>query len=132
MKIVLSGLQGTKCLDDSVVYCLTQQCDEAFTKLKQSLMSQPLLKYPDYSRQFTLTTDASKDAIGAVLSQDYDGKNLLICYHSRILNKAETNYSVTERELLDIVDACQKFRPYLYGRPFQIMKIPRHVSFVDD
>lgn len=66
-------------------------------------------------------TYASKDAIGAVLSQDYDGKDLPICYHSRTLNKAETNYSVIERELLAIVGACQKFRPYLYGRSFRIV-----------
>lgn len=110
----------------------TSQCDESFKRLKKALMTKPLLRYPDYSRTFVLTTDASRDAIGGVLSQDYDGHDLPICYYSRTLNKAEVNYSVIERELLAIVDACKKFRHYLYGRPFEIRTDHRPLVYLNN
>lgn len=65
---------------------------------------------------FTLTTDASNVALGAVLSQS----NHPICFASRTLNDHEINYSTTEKELLAIVWATKYFRPYLYGRKFII------------
>jgi hypothetical protein len=53
----------------------TRECQDAFEFLKQRLTNVPILAYPDFSRDFILDTDASKEAIGAVLSQiDKDGK----------------------------------------------------------
>jgi hypothetical protein len=83
-------------------------------------MSQPILQYPDFTREFTLTTDASNEGIGAVLSQGQIGKDLPIAYASRNLNKAEKNYSTSEKELLAIVWGIKHFRPYLYGRKFKV------------
>ena len=71
----------------------------SFEKLKLLLTSDPVLKYPDFKKTFTLTTDASNFALGAVLSQDGHP----ICFSSRTLNDHETNYSVIEKELLAIV-----------------------------
>ena len=48
----------------------------AFRTLKQRLLSQPILQYPDFSREFILTTDASNDGAGALLSQGQIGKDL--------------------------------------------------------
>ena len=76
----------------------------------------PVLKSPDFSRQFTVTTDASNYAIGAVLSQN----NHPICYASRTLNDHETKYAAIEKELLAIVWAVKYFRTYVYGRKFLI------------
>ena len=66
-------------------------------------MNEPILQYPDFSKPFVLTTDASNFAIGAVLSQGKIGSDLPIAYASRALNASETNYSTIEKELLAIV-----------------------------
>ncbi|CAD7082645.1 unnamed protein product [Hermetia illucens] len=80
------------------------------------LINYPILKYPNFKEKFTLTTDASNKAIGAILSQ----KGHPISYASRTLNVHERNYSTIEKELLAIVWATKYFRPYLYGVKFEI------------
>jgi len=93
----------------------------AFNILRESLCTEPILQYPDFTQPFVLTTDASGYAIGGVLSQGKIGKDLPISYVSRILNKAEQNYSTIEKECLAIVYCTNHFRPYLYGRKFTIV-----------
>ncbi|XP_043488078.1 uncharacterized protein LOC122515007 [Polistes fuscatus] len=95
--------------------------ENAFCSLRDALCKEPILQYPNFSLPFNVTTDASGYAIGAVLSQGPVGKDLPISYCSRILNKAEMNYSTIERELLAIVFATNYFRPYLYGREFTLI-----------
>ncbi|CAL1678277.1 unnamed protein product [Lasius platythorax] len=93
---------------------------EAFNILKRSLCSSPILQYPDFTKPFVLTTDASGYAVGGVLtiSQGPIGKDLPIAYTSRVLNSAEQNYSTIEKECLAIIYCIQHFRPYLYGGTF--------------
>ena len=86
----------------------------------ERLTCRPILQYPDFSRKFVLTTDASNTGLGAVLSQGPPGKDLPVAYASRSLNKAEVNYTTSEKELLAIVWATKYFRPYLYGRHFKV------------
>ena len=69
---------------------------------------------------FYLDTDASKNGIGAVLSQKQGGIERVIAYGSRSLTKAETNYCATRRELLALVYFMRHFRAYLIGRPFVV------------
>ena len=95
--------------------------ENAFITLKTLLTTEHLLQYPDFTRPFVLTTDASNDAIGPVLSQGPIGKDLPIAYASRTLNSAERNYPTVEKELLAIVWGCKYFRQYLYGRTFTIV-----------
>lgn len=95
--------------------------EAAFTHLRDALCSKPILQYPDFTRQFVVTTDASGYAIGGVLSQGDIGKDLPIAYTSRLLNNAERNYSTIEKELLAIVYCVNHFRPYLYGRKFTLV-----------
>jgi len=73
--------------------------EHAFQHLKAKLTSQPILQYPEFSKEFTLTTDASNTGLGAVLSQGLLGKDLPVAYASRSLNKAEINYTTSEKEL---------------------------------
>lgn len=96
------------------------ESQNSFEKLKELLISPPVLQYPDFSEQnkFIVQTDASNNAIGAILSNK-NGRP--IAYASRSLNKGEKNYPVIEKELLAIVWAVKYFRPYLYGRPFKIL-----------
>ena len=85
------------------------------------LTSQPLLKYPDFSKPFILTTDASNNALGAILSQGKIGRDLPVAYASQTFSKAERNYPTVEKELLAVVWGCKRFRPYLYGRKFTVV-----------
>src|SRR5436190_4917647 len=95
---------------------------ECFEKCKTLLSNDPILKYPDFTKDFILTTDASNYAIGAVLSQkDKNNKDLPIAYISRTLNTHEINYSTIEKELLAIVWSTKQFRPYLLGHKFKII-----------
>ena len=103
-----------------VIFQWNNNCQKAFETLKQALITPPILQYPDFSEtnQFILRTDASAYAVGAVLSNSNDKP---VAYASRTLNKAEINYCTIEKELLAICWGVTKFRPYLYGKKFQIL-----------
>ena len=88
---------------------------KAFTVLKDKLISALIVVAPDWSFPFELMCDASDYAIGAVLGQKREKIFQVIYYASRTLNDAQLNYATTEKELLAIVFAFDKFRPYLIG-----------------
>ena len=94
--------------------------EAAWQGLKGKLISAPVLAYPDPKKPYILDTDASGVGIGAVLSQEQDGKERVIAYGSRTLTKEERRYCVTRRELLAIVHFVKQYRHYLYGRRFLI------------
>ena len=102
----------TELLKKDTPYVWNDKTNEAFISLKTLLTTEPLLQYPDFSRPFILTTDASNDAIGAVLSQGSIGTDPPIAYASRTLNNAERNYPTVEKELLATVWGCKYFRQY--------------------
>lgn len=54
-------------------------CQKIFEKVKYTLMNPPILKYPDFDKEFVLTTDASKLGCGAVLQQEYDYHRIVEC-----------------------------------------------------
>lgn len=111
----------TKCLKKGSKITHNDEFINCFNDCKQMLTTDPILKYPDFSRKFILETDASDFALGAVLSQKFeDGKEHPIAYASRTLNETECNYSATEKELLAIVWATKHFRPYIFGTVFEI------------
>lgn len=87
---------------------------------KQLITSSDVLQYPDFSKNFILTTDASNFALGAVLSQGAIGKDRPVAFASRTLTKSEEKYSAIEKELLAIDWATKYFRPYLFGRKFTL------------
>ena len=89
---------------------------DAFEQCKELLTNAPILIYPDFEKEFYLTTDASNVAIGSVLSQN----SKPVAYYSRTLNSAEKNYSTIEKELLAIIESTRHFRPYLFGRKFTV------------
>lgn len=89
-----------------------EDAKSAFKKIKNTLISEDIiLTYPDFNKEFHLTTDASKYALGAVLEQE--GKP--ITFISRTLSKTEENYATNEREMLAIIWALKALRNYLYG-----------------
>lgn len=98
----------------------TQQ--QAFERLRNCLISSPILAYPNWSQPFLLFTDASTFALGAVLSQkDNEGNERIIAYASRSLLPAEKNYTITELEYLAVVWAVGKFHHYIHGSRFTLI-----------
>jgi hypothetical protein len=100
-------------------YHWIEECQHSFEILKRKLVEPPILKFLDWSRKFHINIDVSALDVGAILIQladdAIDHPNV---YASRKLNKAERNYSNTEREALGMVFALQKFRHYLLANPF--------------
>ncbi|CAN6677813.1 unnamed protein product [Malus baccata var. baccata] len=102
-------------LQKDVTFDFNEECEKAFKHLKEMLTSAPIIRPPDWSIPFELMCDASNYALGAVLGQRKDKQPHVIYYASRTLNDAQLNYSTTEKELLAIVFALDKFRSYLLG-----------------
>ena len=99
-----------------VAFEWTETCQTAFDDLKGALTSAPILAYPLPEGQYLLDTDASGEAVGAVLSQDQDKVEKVIGYYSNAMTRAEQSYCVTRKELLAVVLALRHFHPYIYGR----------------
>ena len=97
------------------------EAQQSFEMLKKCLINPPILAHPRFDLPFEIFTDASAYGIGAILKQRIDGKEQVIAYASKTLNKAEIGYSATDRECLAIVFGCKKFRPYIYGTRFKIV-----------
>ena len=92
--------------------------EQAIRNLKKILLEAPVLVYPDLNRQVAIETDASGYGLGCVLSQWHEEHSayLPIAYASRVMTKAERNYSVSEQECLGVVWALKKFHQFVYGR----------------
>ena len=104
-----------------VAWDWTADCTLAFQTLKERLLSEPILGYPDEESRFAVHTDASNVGIGAVLTQQQQSGIRTIAYASRSLSTAERNYSTTEKECLAVVWALEKWRPYLEGRDCRVV-----------
>ena len=103
-------------------FAWTEQCKIAFEYLKKCLVTNPILAYPDFEKEFIVQTDASQTAVGAVLSQiGADNLEHPVSFCSRTLNNHERNYSVTERECLAVIYACKQFRSYIHGTHFTVV-----------
>ncbi|GKC93045.1 reverse transcriptase domain-containing protein [Tanacetum coccineum] len=85
----------------------------AFEMLKKKLTEAPILIAPDWDLPFELICDASDFAIGAVLGQHHEKHFRPIYYDSKTMNKAESHYTTTEKEMLAVVYAFEKFQSYL-------------------
>ena len=97
-----------------------ERCDESFERMKSTLTSAPILGVPNDNDSFVLDTDASDEAIGAVLSQNQNGREVVIAFASRRLSPAQRNYCITRRELFAVVSFVKYFRHYILGRTFTV------------
>ncbi|KAL0742243.1 hypothetical protein Bca4012_083756 [Brassica carinata] len=105
----------TKLLCKEAAFSFDEDCLEAFKKIKGDLFSAPIVQPPDWDLPFEIMCDASDFAVGAVLGQKKDGKTHVIYYASQTLNDGQMRYATTEKEMLAIVFAFEKFRSYLVG-----------------
>ena len=104
-----------KLLEKESPFDFTNECKLAFDRLKEALISAPIVVTPNWNLPFELMCDASDHAIGAVLGQRKENKLHVIYYASRTLTDAQLNYATTEKEMLAVIFAFDKFRSYLLG-----------------
>ena len=96
-------------------FIIDEEGKRAFTMLKEAMIKAPILQSPNWDLPFEIMCDASDYAVGAVLGQRLDKKPTTICYASKTLIEAQINYTTTEKELLAVVYALEKFRSYILG-----------------
>src|ERR1035438_2926025 len=109
----------------------SQAQETAFNNLKNALTHAPVLRPADPTLPFTLTTDASSFAIGAVLSQDDGSGARPVCFGSRKLSTAEQNYPTHEQELLAVVHFIHSWRHYLDGQHFTVKTDHQSLCYFD-
>jgi hypothetical protein len=105
----------THLLAKDALFVFTEECFQSFHTLKKELISTPVIQPPIWHLPFEIMCDTSDYAVGAVLSQSKDKKQYAISYASKTLTGPQLNYSTTQKELLAMVFAIEKFRSYLVG-----------------
>ena len=111
----------TKLLKKDEPFNWTETQKEAFEKIKQSLTKYPVLVHYDPNLPVELRCDASGYGLGSIILHNINASLHPISYASRLLNKAELNYSTTEKECLAVVWAVEKFKIFLDGRQFIVV-----------
>ena len=120
-----------KLLKKNIKYIWDDITEERFKILKEKLIEAPILKYPDYDKQFLIRTDASLDGIGGVLMQkDKDNIEHPIQYISRSLKPTEINYSITDLEGTAAYYCCLKFKPYFSGNKYDTILYTDHKPLI--
>ena len=120
----------TKLLRKNTPWQWTSIEQAAFDKLKQKLVSAPVLALPDPSKRFFVHTDASTSvAIGGILSQEQaDGKLHPVAFISRSLTPVEKNYAIYDLELLALKYCLHKWRHHLDMQTFTVFTDNRALS----
>jgi len=113
------GRKGRR-MEASGPFMWTDECDAAFKEIKERLVSAPVLACPDFNREMFILCDASSVGLGAILSHNADGTEV-IAYASRMLTDAERKYSTSEQECLAVLWAIEKFRCYVEGTDFTVV-----------
>ncbi|GJZ03116.1 reverse transcriptase domain-containing protein [Tanacetum coccineum] len=103
----------THLLEKETPFVFSKDCIDAFETLKKKLTEAPILVVPDWNLPFELMCDASDFAIGAVLGQRKMKHFQPIHYASKTMTEAQIHYTTTEKEMLAVVYAFEKFWPYL-------------------
>ena len=105
-------------LTKDVPFRWSEETQNAFDQLKNTIISAPVLAQFDPDKTIFVTTDACKNAIGAVMEQENDDGKHPVAFISRTFNPYEQNYAAHDLELLGAVDTLRTWRCYLHGRKF--------------
>ncbi|GKB59699.1 reverse transcriptase domain-containing protein, partial [Tanacetum coccineum] len=103
----------THLLEKETPFVFSDECKQAFNDLRKKLIESPILVVPNWDYDFEIMCDASDFALGAVLGQRKDKHFHPIHYASKTMTGAQLHYTTTEKEMLAVVYALEKFRPYL-------------------
>ena len=92
-----------------------KSCFSAFEDIKSILVIAPIMATPNWNKEFEIMCNANDYVIGAILGQRTEKIFRAIYYANKTFNKAQENYFTAEKEMLVMVFACEKFRPYILG-----------------
>ena len=115
----------TSLTSKNAIWKWTEVEQQAFEAVKTAVAKNTLLVYPDFNEKFEIHTDASKYQLGAVISQ----KGHPIAFFSKKLNKAQMNYTTTEKELLAIVETLKEFRNILLGQRIVVYTDHKNLTY---
>nr|GFC46957.1 reverse transcriptase domain-containing protein [Tanacetum cinerariifolium] len=120
----------THLLEKDSPFIFSNECIQAFRTLKDKHTEAPILIAPNWDQLFELMCDASDFAIGAVLGQRIEKHFRSIHYASKTMNHAETNYTTTEKEMLAVVYAFEKFPDHLsrLENPYENVFDPKEIN----
>ena len=107
-------------LRDSVEFVWSKECQQSFEALSRAIISEPLLRLPDFSRPFIITSDASDIAVGGVLSQVFDDGEHPIAYESKKMDDAHSRRPIVEQELYAVYHCVKAWRCYVEGPGFHL------------
>lgn len=126
------ALPLTQLTSPKLAFQWSDAAQSAFQELKKQFASAPILVQPDTTLQFVVEVDASDSGVGAVLSQQREGKMHPCAYFSRRLTPAERNYDVGDRELLAIKLALEEWRHWLEGttQPFVVWTDHKNLAYL--
>lgn len=111
----------------------TAECDTAVENIKHALSHTAVLAHPDFHRPFLLSTDASLDGFGAVLSQipEAETKPRPVAFASKTLSKAQSNYPAHRLEFYALKWAvCDKFAHWLKGTKFTVLTDNNPLTYI--
>ena len=120
----------THLLCNNVDFSLGEEGISSFQLIKEALVIAPILQAPRLHLPFEIMCDASNNAVGAILGQRINGNPVVTYYASKTLGGAQVNYSTTEKELLAIVFALEKFRSYVLGSKITIFSDHAALKFL--
>ena len=111
-----------KLLKKESILVWDQNCKDAFKKLIEILTNEPILRQPDFDKQFIIHTDSSGIAVGAILSQkDDNNREYAIAYASKKFQDYEQNMGITEKEMAAVVFGVKEFRHFIFGTKFKVV-----------
>ena len=108
-----------------VQFTWNKEQQNAFNTMKNILSHEVILAYPDFSQPFEIHMDASQMQLGAVISQNQKP----IAFYSHKLNDAQTHYTMTEWELLAIVETLKEYRNILLGQKIIVYTDHKNLTF---
>ena len=91
-----------------------------FNQIKSIIMNTEMVYHPDLNQPFKVYCDASINGVGAVLAQVHDGKLRPVQFTSKLFNKTQRNWHVSEQEIYAVIHAVEKWRQYLIGQHFTV------------
>lgn len=111
----------------------TSECGEALEKLKAAVSQKAVLAHPDFNRPFLLSTDASMDGLGAVLSQTFEGESRPrpVAFASKTLSRSQSRYPAHRLEFFALKWAvCDKFTHWLKGNRFTVLTDNNPLTYI--
>ena len=108
----------------------TDECQQGFIRIKETVSNAEILSLPDFSKPFALYTDASGKGIGFYLVQKHNGVLKPILFGGRVLSDAERKYAPTDQELLAVFYAVKRCYIYLYGHDFVVYTDHQPLTFL--